>query len=119
MAISLKNEFGSILIPEELLSTIAGYATVENYGIVGMCARTTGESLVDLLGRDNLKKGIKIKPVEENTVDIDLHVILQYGVSLPAVAENCKSNVKYRLQELAGVQVRNVNVHVEGIRVLD
>ena len=56
--------------------------------------------------------------MNENLVHIDLYVILQYGVSLPAVASNCKSNVKYRVEEFTGVNVNNVNIHVEGIRVV-
>lgn len=52
-------------------------------------------------------------------VSVDLYVVLQYGVSLPAVAENCRNNVKYRIEDLTGVMVRDVNVHVEGIRVLE
>lgn len=119
MAIMTKNELGTISVPEDLVSTIAGYAAVENYGIVGMCAKRTGDTLADLIGWDNLKKGVKITGVGENTVSVDLYVILQYGVSLPAVAENCRSNVKYRIEDLAGVMVREVNIHVEGIRVLE
>lgn len=119
MAIESKNELGSIVVAEDLVSIVAGYATVENYGIVGMCAKRTGDSIVDLIGKDNLKKGVKISAVEANTVDVDLYVVLQYGVSLPAVAENCRSNVKYRIEDLTGVKVRNVNIHVEGIRVLE
>ena len=51
------------------------------------------------------------------TVAIDLFVTLEYGVSLPAVAENTKDNVKYRVEDLTGLKVQYVNIHVEGIRV--
>jgi len=59
-----------------------------------------------------------VTTVGDNLVDIDLYVVLQYGVSVPAVASNCKSNVKYRVEDLTGVNVNNVNIHVEGIRVV-
>ena len=117
MAITLKNNLGTISINAEIVSMVAGYATMENYGIVGMCAKRSGDSLASLIGRDNLKRGVRITSVDEQTVDIDVYVILQYGVSLPAVAENCRSNVKYKVEEYAGVSVRQVNVHIEGIRV--
>lgn len=118
MTIESKNELGRISVAEDLISVVAGYAAVENYGIVGMCAKRTGDTLAELLGRDNLKKGIRVTPVGDNRVEIDLYVILQYGVSLPAVASNCKSNVKYRVEDLTGVGVNSVNIHVEGIRVI-
>ena len=113
MTIEIKNEYGKISMAEELVSIVAGYAAVENYGIVGMCSKRTGDTLAELLGRDSMKKGIKVTTVADNLV-----VILQYGVSLPAVASNCKSNVKYRVEEFTGVNVNSVNIHVEGIRVV-
>ena len=118
MTIEVKNEYGRISIAEELVSVVAGYAAVENYGIVGMCSKRTGDTLAELLGRDSMKKGIKVTPLGDGQVDIDLYVILQYGVSLPAVASNCKSNVKYRVEEFTVVSVNSVNIHVEGIRVV-
>ena len=90
MTIEVKNEYGKISVAEDLVSVVAGYATVENYGIVGMCAKRTGDTLAELLGKDSLKKGIRVTTIGDNLVDIDLYVILQYGVSLPAVASNCK-----------------------------
>ena len=118
MTIEVKNEYGKISMADDLVSGVAGYAAVENYGIVGMCSKRTGDTLAELLGRDNIRKGIRVTPLGDGQVDIDLYVILQYGVSLPAVASNCKSNVKYRVEEFTGVNVNSVNIHVEGIRVV-
>lgn len=117
MAIVVTNEYGKISISEDLVATIAGYAALENYGIIGMCARTAGDAIVELFGRENLQKGVKVTGVNEKQVDVALHIALQYGVSLPAVAENTKSNVKYRIEDLTGIPVRNVNIFVESIRV--
>ena len=59
----------------------------------------------------------KVTLVSPDVIDVDLYVTLEYGVSLPAVAQNAKSNVKYRVEEMTGITVRTVNVHVENIRV--
>ena len=117
MAVELTTEIGKITIADDLISNIAGYAAVENYGIVGMNAKKAADSFVELFGVDNLKRGVSVTPVSADEVDIDLYVTLEYGVSLPAVAENTKSNVKYRVEEMTGIRVRKVNVHVESIRV--
>ena len=117
MAISVTNEMGNVSVSEDLIATIAGYATVENYGIVGMCARSAGDAIVELFGRENLQKGVLVEKVGDNQVDVSLHVALQYGVSLPAVSQNTKQNVRYRIEDLTGVSVRNVNIFVESIRV--
>ncbi len=117
MAITVTNDLGTVSVSEDLIATLAGYAAVENYGIVGMCARSAGDAIVELFGRENLQKGVWIEKVGEGQVDVSLHVALQYGVSLPAVSQNTKQNVRYRIEELTGVSVRNVNIFVESIRV--
>ena len=117
MAIAVTNELGTVTIPEDLIATVAGYAAVENYGIVGMCAHTAGDAIVELFGRENMQKGVLIEKVSDQQVDVTLHVALQYGVSLPAVSQNTKQNVRYRIEEITGVSVRNVNIFVESIRV--
>ena len=117
MAAEMSTALGKITIADDLIATIAGYAAVENYGIVGMNAKKASDSFVELFGKDNMRRGVKVTIVSPDVIDIDLYVTLEYGVSLPAVAQNAKSNVKYRVEEMAGVTVRSVNVHVENIRV--
>ncbi len=117
MAIAIVTDIGKITVSEDIIATLAGYAAIENYGIIGMCARTAGDAFVELFGKDSMQKGVKVEKIDDNQVDITLHVALQYGVSLPAVSENTKKNVKYRIEDLTGVSVRNVNIFVESIRV--
>lgn len=114
----ITNELGKITIDEPLIASIAGYAAVENYGIVGMSSKTASDTIIQLVGGDNLKRGVKVTTLDNGqAVDIDLFVTLEYGVSLPAVAQNAIQNVKYRVSEMTGLEVRNVNIHVEAIRV--
>ena len=61
-----------------------GSTTVESYGVVGMAAQKTGDSIFELLGRENLRKGVVVKFVE-NACVVDLHIIVEYGVSIGAV----------------------------------
>lgn len=117
MAAEIKNELGTIRLSDDIIAMIAGYAAVENYGIVGMNSKKAGDALVELFGRDNLKRGVKVNVSESGEVVVDLFVTLEYGVSLPAVAANTKSNVRYRIEEMTGLTVTCVNVHVEAIRV--
>lgn len=117
MAGTITNELGSIIIPEDVIATIAGLAATENYGIVGMSAKTAGDQLWQIIGGDNQKRGVKVTVLEEeNVVDIDLYVMVMYGSSMSAVASNAISNVRYSVKNLTGLTVRNVNVHVEGIK---
>lgn len=117
MAAEMSTSMGKITIADDLIASIAGYAAVENYGIVGMNAKNAADPFIELFGRDNMRRGVKVTILSPEVIDIDLYVTLEYGVSLPAVAQNAKSNVKYRVEEMTGLTVHAVNVHVENIRV--
>ena len=117
MAAEMSTTLGKITIADDLIASIAGFAAVENVGIVGMNSKTAGDSFIELFGKDNMRRGVKVTIVSPDVIDIDLYVTLEYGVSLPAVAQNAKSNVKYRVEEMTGLTVHSINVHVENIRV--
>ncbi len=118
MAARILYEQGTVSLSDDLIATIAGTAAVENYGIVAMKSKSASDTILQLVGSENMKRGVRVSVLEDgSTVDIDLHVTVMYGVSLPAVAQNAISNVKYRVEDLTGLHVRNINVYVESIRV--
>ena len=117
MAAEMITSLGKITIADDLIASIAGYAAVENVGIVGMNAKKASDPFIELFGKDNMRRGVKVTVVSPELIDIDLYVTLEYGVSLPAVAKNAKENVKYRVETMTGIAVRAVNIHVENIRV--
>ena len=63
-------------------------------------------------------QGINVR-IEENRLIIDFHVIVVYGVSILAVADNLIHDVKYKVEEFTGMEVAKVNIFVEGVRVID
>jgi uncharacterized alkaline shock family protein YloU len=73
---------------------------------------------VRLLKRDSLERGLNVK-IEDNKISIDFHVIVSYGVSISAVADNLFSSVKYRVEEFTGMEVDKITMFVEGVRVID
>ncbi len=117
MAAQMENQYGKITIDNEVIARIAGYAALECYGIVGMAAKNVKDGLVQLLKLESLTKGIRIQVNEENRVILDLHIIVEYGTNISAIADNTISNVKYAVEANTGLQVEDVNVFVEGIRV--
>ncbi len=114
---TINNEYGKVTISEDIIATVAGYAATENYGVVGMSAKTATDAILKLVGSEaNKKRGVKVSFIDEgDEVDIDLYVTMVYGVSLPVVAKNMIDNVRYRVQETTGIKVANVNIHVESI----
>lgn len=113
----IDNELGKIVITEDIVAMIAGYAALENYGLVDMHSKSATDTLIKFMGGENRKKGVKVVFDSEGKLDIDLYVKLMYGVSMNAVAQNIISHVRYRIEEMTGLTINKVNVHVEGVWV--
>jgi len=110
------NTLGEVVISDEVIATLAGISAMECYGIVGMASKRATDGIVELLGRDNLSKGVKVHTQGEEVI-IDLFIIVEYGISIAAVAENIIDTVKYNVENFTGMNVKKVNVTVEGVRV--
>ena len=109
---------GEITINTDVIATYAGSVAVECFGIVGMAAANMKDGLVKLLKKDSLKHGINVT-LNENKISLDFHVIVAYGVSIRAVSDNLIANVKYKVEAFTGIEVENINILVEGVRVID
>ena len=114
----METELGSILIDTDVIATYAGSVAVECFGIVGMATVSMKDGLVRLLKKDSLKNGIQVT-VEDNKISLDFHVIVAYGVSISAVADNLINNVKYKVEEFTGMEVGKIIVRVEDVKVVD
>ena len=115
---SISNKLGEIQISPEVVSLYAGTTAVECFGIVGMAAVSVKDGIVKLLKRESLSHGITVE-IKDNHIAIDFHVIVAYGVSISAVADNLIANVKYKVEEFTGMEVDKINIFVEGVRVID
>ena len=116
---TLENKLGKVSIDSEVIAQYAGSTVVECFGIVGMAAVSMKDGLVKLLKGDSLTRGISVVIDENNLIEIDFHVIISYGVSIAAVADNLIENVKYKVSEFTGLEIKKINIYVEGVRVID
>lgn len=116
---SMSTDLGIITISPEVIAKYAGTVAVECFGIVGMAAVNMKDGLVRLLKKESLTHGIQVSISDENTITIDFHIIVAYGVSISAVTDNLISNVKYKVEEFSGMPVDKINIYIEGVRVID
>ncbi len=116
---SMSTDLGIITISPEVIGKYAGSVAVECFGIVGMAAVNMKDGLVRLLKKDSLTHGIQVTISDDNSITLDFHVIVVYGVSISAVSDNLISNVKYKVEEFTGMPVDKINIFVEGVRVID
>jgi len=107
------NSLGSIRIADEVVSIIAGLAATEVEGIAGMSGGIAG-GIAEMLGRKNFAKGVKVE-VGEKEAAVDLYIIVKYGVSIPDVALAAQENVKQAIENMTGLSVVEVNIHVQGV----
>ncbi len=107
---------GSIVIETEVIAKIAGHVATSCYGVVGMAYRSKTDEFANLLKKDNITKGIKVT-INQKKVNIDIHIIVEYGTNITVVCNSIINSVKYQVAELTGLEVENVNVFAEGFRV--
>lgn len=115
---SMNTHMGNIFIDNEVIAQYAGSVAVECFGIVGMASVNVKDGLVRLLKMDSLTRGIAVA-LNHNKLTLDFHVIVAYGVSIIAVADNLISNVKYKVEEFTGIEIEKINIYVDGVRVID
>ena len=111
------NELGSVRIADEVVAIIAGLASTEVEGVAGMSGGIAG-GFAEMLGRKNLSKGVKVK-IEENETFIDLFIIANYGTKIHEVAKEVQEKTKQAVENMTGLNVSYVNVHVQGVRFAD
>jgi uncharacterized alkaline shock family protein YloU len=104
---------GAIKIANEVVAIIAGLAAIEVEGVAGMSGGIAG-GIAEMLGRKNLSKGVKVEVGEKESA-IDLFVIIEYGSTIPDVSWKIQNNVKQAIESMTGLNVVEVNVHVQGV----
>ena len=103
-----------IKISNDVVAVIAGVAVSEVPGVASMSGGFAGGISEVLSGKKNLSKGIKVD-AEEKDVKIDVNIIVEYGSRIPDVAFEIQNRVKKSVENMTGLKVDQVNVHVQGV----
>lgn len=110
-----ENEFGSIAVSNSVYTKIAGNAATNCFGVKGMAIRSVSDGLVHLLRRESMAKGVLVKTNEDGTLSIDLHIMIDQGVNIPALGQSIVSEVRYMVSKQAETEVRDVNVIIDSM----
>ena len=106
---------GRIEVSPAAVATLANYAVLNSYGVVGMSSKNLVNGLAQVLRQDS-KRGVEVH-IDGEEITIDLYVVIEYGVRIATVAKNIMNNVKFTVEKAIGVPLSHVNVHVQGLRV--
>ena len=112
--IALSSDNNEIKIADDVVAVIAGVAVSEVPGVAEMAGGFAGGITEVLSGKKNLAKGIKVEVGEKDT-KIDVNIIVEYGVRIPDVAFEIQNRVKKAVETMTGLNVVEVNVHVQGV----
>lgn len=109
---------GSITLSEKIIAVISGYAALNCFGVKGMAVRGFSDELVLLLKGENFQKGVRVHMTDEGA-HIELHIAVQYGMNMTAVARSIMNEVRYVVEHQTGIRVADVDVHIDSIIVGD
>lgn len=104
----------NIKIADDVIAVIAGVAVAEVPGVAEMSGGFAGGISEVLSGKKNLSKGIKVESGEKET-KIDVNIIVEYGIRIPDVAFEIQNKVKTAVENMTGLKVVEVNVHIQGV----
>lgn len=117
MSIERMTQLGNINISSEAIAQLAGGVVTECYGVVGMASqKVLKDGFAELLKKDNYTKGVVVRK-DENGFEIDLYVILSYGVKISEIVQSVQNKVKYVLEKSLEQTFVQVNIFVQGIKV--
>ena len=111
------NEQGSVNVSTNVYSDIAGTAASNCFGVKGMAARSVTDGVYHLLRKESMSKGVRVEFHEDDTLSIDLHIMVDNGVNLNAVGASIISEVRYVVAKCTGTEVRAVNVYVDSMMI--
>ena len=110
-----ENTNGAVSVANAVYTEIAGIAAANCFGVKGMVARSVKDGLFHLLRKEAMGKGVKVEMHDDNTVSIDVHIMVDSGVNMNAVGNSIFSEVRYKVQSLTDTEVRDVNVFIDSI----
>ena len=111
------NESGSINISTSVYTEIVGTAASNCFGVKGMAARSVKDGVYHLLRKESAGKGVRVIFHEDDSISIDLHIIVDNGVNLSAVGASIISEVRYVVAKCTGTEVREVNVYIDSMMI--
>ena len=112
--INITNESGTIRITDDVFTNLAGDAATSCFGVKGMAGRSKDGGPLQLLRRESMSKGVVVHyNDEDDSISLELHIGVDQGVNMAAVARSIMKEVSYKLTKNTGVPVKAVDVYID------
>jgi uncharacterized alkaline shock family protein YloU len=110
-----QTEYGMIEISTTAIATLVSYTVTRTYGVVGMATSNLASDIAATITRDP-HRGVDVT-INDNNIEIELYVVLEYGTRIASVATSIINSVRYTVEKHSGMPVKSVSVHVQGLRI--
>lgn len=114
--VSENSSLGKVEIAPGVIEVITGIAASEVEGLFEMRG-SFATDVVEKFGKKSHNKGVKVELTEVGIV-IDLYVVLNFGVSIPQVAQEIQTNIRQNIRNMTELEISEINVHVVGMHLL-
>jgi uncharacterized alkaline shock family protein YloU len=108
---------GSIQVSPRAIASIAYHATLQSYGVVGLTSKNLMNGLTQVIVKDPTY-GVEVH-YDGQEINIDLYLVVEYGTRIKSVADSVSHSVRFQVEKALGMPVKNVNVHIRGLRISD
>ena len=112
-----KNENGSVNVSTSVYTDIAGTVASNCFGVKGMAARSVTDGVYHLLRKESMSKGVRVVFNEDDTITVDLHIIVDHGVNLCSLGQSIIERVSYEVAQYTGTKVQAVNVYIDSMLI--
>lgn len=111
----MEEELGKVIIAPSVLVTIAKLTALSVPGVVRMSPAWT-DSMGRLLRRGSPGEGVRIE-VEDDTVSVDLYVVVAQGVNMLKLSQELQAEVSRAIHDMVGMEVKEVNIHIQDVEI--
>ena len=115
MRLTKQTDRGEIAIISEVITTLAGAAATNCFGVKGMAKRSVTDGLVHLLKPEAMGKGVLVTYSPAGEIVIELHIVVDYGVNLRTLTSSIMDEVRYKVESATGEKVASVDVYVDSM----
>ena len=110
-----RKQHRQFLVYDKVIAQIVGHVASDCYGVLGMAARSATDNFISLLKGDDKEKGVKIV-ADNDEINIEIHIVVIYGININAISSSIINKVTYCVQELTGYRVSKVDVFVDSMK---
>lgn len=111
--VKIENPNGTITITSEVFTNLAGDAATSCFGVKGMAGRSKDGGPLQLLRRESMSKGVFANFHDDGSISLELHIAVDHGVNISALAHSIMGEVSYKVEQATGVPVSRVDVYVD------